>query len=149
MRPDHANHVGHADGGKDRDVIDARERRQHLGAIGFPIERPRGALERADGVVAIHGHGQDVAERAGGLQIAHVADVEQIEAAVGENQLPAFAGQCLADGGELFGGDDLLGGHERATIRRTGEGRQVRSEQSFTIRAANSANCIDQNTTMP
>ena len=78
----------------DGDPIDIFERRQHLGAQLGVEHRPAGPL--VDEAVGSHGHDQHVAELAGGFEMAHVAEMEEVERAVGLHD-------CLTRATVLFG----------------------------------------------
>jgi hypothetical protein len=52
-------------------------------------ERPSIAFERADGFVRVDRDQQSPSQLFGGMKIAHVSDMEQIEAAVSESDLVA------------------------------------------------------------
>ena len=80
-----------------------------LGAVFFAIDRPARPLQRAHARVAIHGHQQSVAQRPRRLQIAHVADMQEVEAAIGKNETLARGGKGVAHGGELLRGLQFRG----------------------------------------
>ena len=84
-----------ADGrlGKDDDVVDAAQRRDELGPIGGGQHRPPLPFQRPHRVVVIDRDDQSVCLGGGGLQIADVADVQQVEASVGERH--ASAGRAV------------------------------------------------------
>ena len=67
------------------DVVHAAERRDDLGALGRGDDGPSGPLvcKRAEDV-AVHRHDEEVALPARALEVAQVADVEQVEQAVRE-----------------------------------------------------------------
>ena len=67
------------------DGIDALERGEHLGALGFGIDRPAGSLVAPHRRVGVHADDERVAERARLPQVADVAGMEDVEHAVGED----------------------------------------------------------------
>lgn len=72
--------------GKLHDVIDAGQCRQYFTALGVWNDGPICSFfERSDGGVGIDADDQDVAKIPGGLQIARVADMQEIKAAVREH----------------------------------------------------------------
>ena len=75
---------------EDHDGVDARERREHFGALGLAIDRPiRALLERARRSIGVDGDDQRIAQAPRLAQIAHVAGMQEIEHAVGEDDLLA------------------------------------------------------------
>jgi hypothetical protein len=84
------------------EVVDASEGGEDLGAVLLTIHRAGGTFQRADAGVAIHRDEERIAERARLLQVADVADMEEIEAAIREHELAAFRAHAFADGGEFF-----------------------------------------------
>ena len=70
--------------GEDDDVVHAAQRRHELGAVGRRQDGPARALQRPHRRVVVDGDDQPVGLRRGALEIADVADVQQVEAAVGE-----------------------------------------------------------------
>ena len=77
--------------GKDDDVVDAAQRRDELGAIRRRQDRPARPLQRRRPIVVVDGDDEAVGLARGGLQVADVADVQQVEAAVGERDGAAGA----------------------------------------------------------
>ena len=69
---------------EDDDVIDAAEGGDELGAIGSRKDGSALPFQRADGVIVVDRDHQHVGFASCGLEIADVADVQQVEAAVGE-----------------------------------------------------------------
>ena len=66
------------------DVVDPAERRDEFRTIGPRQHRPALSLEAAHRRVVVDGHDEAVCFGGRALQVAHVADVEQVEAAVRE-----------------------------------------------------------------
>ncbi len=109
------------------DLAHAGQRRQHGRAVALADDRPAGTLEPSHAGVAVDADEQRVAQRRGFGQVLHVADVEQIEAAVGEHHAfaapPALRGRQaglpgVGDfaphaslGGQQFGGDLVAKDH--------------------------------------
>src|SRR5262249_29735364 len=89
---------------EDDHVVDHLQRRQHLGAIALPDQRPAGALaEPPRRAIAVETDHQHVTERLGGTQVADVAGMEKVEDAVGEDDAPpgaALRRQAAPQGGE-------------------------------------------------
>ena len=69
---------------KDDHRIHAGQSRQHRRAVGLGVNGAFGAFQLADGTVAVQAHEQGVRLVAGGLQVFHVAGVEDVKAAVGD-----------------------------------------------------------------
>ena len=67
---------------EDRDVVDGREGRDELGTF---VVRNEGTAGFAHGAVAVDADDQEVTLRPGGPQVPHMADVQDVEDAVGEN----------------------------------------------------------------
>src|SRR5258706_6262743 len=68
------------------DVVYTRQRRQDLGALAFDYQRTQRPLDAPGGGVAVEGDDEEIAQVAGRAQIRDVAQVQQIEAAVGEDR---------------------------------------------------------------
>ena len=71
---------------------------QDGGAILLVVERARGAFESAHPDIAGDADQQGVALVARLLQTGHVAQMQDIKAAIGDDQFPARAPQILAPG---------------------------------------------------
>ena len=78
---------------EDDDTVDTLERLEHFRALGLRRDWPRRPLVRADRSVGVEADDQRVAQRAGVLQVSEVADVQEIEDAVGEHDLLAGGAQ--------------------------------------------------------
>ena len=70
--------------GKIDDVVDAAQRGDELGAIGGRHDRPARPLQRRDRRIVVDRDDEAIGFARGRLQVADVADVQQVEAAVGE-----------------------------------------------------------------
>ena len=70
-----------------------------LDAVVLVDDRPLAALEPADARVGVHADDQQVALRLGELEVLHVAEVDQVEAAVGEDD-PLAAARWRCELGE-------------------------------------------------
>src|SRR5262249_21752312 len=77
-------------------------------AVGLIVYRPIGSFESTHGFVAIKADQQGVAELPGVFQISDVAEVEEVEAPIRDDQPLALLAQCVAPLGELSGGDNFL-----------------------------------------
>src|SRR5579883_93701 len=83
---------------EDGDIINAGEGGEDFGALLLRHQGATWAFQAARAFVAVQAKNQEIAQRAGILQVANMAEVQQVEAAIGENGL--FA--CL-----LPASDDL------------------------------------------
>jgi len=100
------------------DVVDHFECRHHLAAIAQLDQRPFRPLEAPHRGIGIECHHQDVAERPGGTQIAHVPGVQEIETAVGEDDPAPPAALCSEFGAQRGASPDLpAGAFHRAPYR--------------------------------
>jgi hypothetical protein len=79
------------DGGE----IDGFQSGDGFGAVLFANQRAQVAFDRPDAGVAVQADNKDVAQRLRFFETPHVADVEQIEAAVGPDDLPPRIGPGL------------------------------------------------------
>jgi len=107
VRADFQDEGAHIGLGKNDDGIDGGESGQNLGPFISWNHRAALAFERTDGIIRIDRHNNLAAEFAGGVEIAHMADVQQIEAAVGQRDASTGAapfGHALL---ELASGKDL------------------------------------------
>jgi hypothetical protein len=91
-----------ADLGEDDDCVDACQRGQHRRALFLWDQGPVRAFELADGVVAVEPNDEEVAEFFGALQIAHVAEMNQVETPVGGDDLLAARSRCRRPTRGLF-----------------------------------------------
>ena len=75
--------------------IDALERRKNLGTLMFGRDWAISALVRTNRSVRVDGYDQDIPERTGLLQIAHVPRMQEIEYTVREDHTtPGRSGFC-------------------------------------------------------
>ena len=70
---------------EDQDVIDTSQRSEHSGAVVFGDDWSSGTFEFSHAGIAVDGHDQDVAKLPGLFEQSEVANMEQVEAAVGED----------------------------------------------------------------
>ena len=89
IRMDFANDGAHVFFWEYYDGVHIRQRRQNFRAFIGGHYGPPFALQRADGSIAVDRDNQLAAELPGGMQVAHMADVQQIEAAVGQRDTVA------------------------------------------------------------
>lgn len=66
-------------------MIDAAERRQHLGPVLECVDRAVRAFEAADTGVRIQAEDEDIPEGLGAVELGNMTAVQDIEAAVGQN----------------------------------------------------------------
>src|SRR5947209_6253978 len=74
---------------EDYDVVNGAQGRDRLGALAFGDEGTVIALEASHLLVAVYADDEEVAEAARAFEVADVPDVQQIEAAVGEDDARA------------------------------------------------------------
>lgn len=92
------------------DVVDGFEGGEHEGAVALVDDGAGGALEASDGGVGVDGDDEDVALRARKGEGGGVSGVEDVEAAVGEDDGAAFFAEAAADGDKVVGGEDFFRG---------------------------------------
>jgi hypothetical protein len=109
-----------ADFGKDGDGVDAAEGGEDTGAVVFWYHRSGGTLELTDGVVAVESDEEGVAVAAGGFEIGNMAGMEEIEAAVGDDEALSALAEGVAPDLELIRIEDL--GSRRHAGGRIGNG---------------------------
>ena len=63
-------------------VIYTFERRDDLSPVAFRVQGTAFAFQHANRIIAIDRDGERVAERAGGLEVSNVSDVQQIKATI-------------------------------------------------------------------
>lgn len=78
---------GGADIGEDGDGIDRFQGGEDGGAVVLGIDGAALAFQAADGGIAVDADEEKVTEIAGGLEVGDVAEVEEIEAAVGDDEI--------------------------------------------------------------
>jgi len=76
---------------ENQNSVHAFERGENFGSLAFGKDRTPGAFELADAGVAVEAHDERIAESAGLLEAPDVARMQQIEAAVGEDDAAAVA----------------------------------------------------------
>src|SRR6266850_193007 len=81
---DLADQCAHVWFGENDYCVDVRQGGKNLGAFFGRHQRTTFALQRADGFVGVDRHHQAAAQFFGGMQVSHVADMQQIEAAVSQ-----------------------------------------------------------------
>jgi hypothetical protein len=75
---------------KEDDVIHGAKRSDEKSSCIFIKDGTAEAFQSADAQIRVHSHDENVPFEAGAFEIADVADVKRIEAAVGENDLMAM-----------------------------------------------------------
>ena len=91
VRTDFANDGAHVFLWKDYYRVNIRQRRQNFRAFFGRHHWPPFTLQRARASIGIHRNNQFAAEFPRGMQVAYVADVQQIETPVGERDAIAVA----------------------------------------------------------
>jgi len=82
---DFANDGAHVFFGENNDSVNILERRQNLRALGLRHHRPSLTFQGTHGSIGIDCDNQFALKFTSGVQIAHMAHMKQIEAAVGED----------------------------------------------------------------
>ncbi len=90
------------------DEIDAGEGGDDLHPLRFGEDGPAAALELPDRPVAVQGDDEDVAFAFRRLEVPDVSGVDEVEAAVGQDDAPAFFPFGRDDAAELGEGLELL-----------------------------------------
>lgn len=85
------------------DVVDGLERADDLGAVELAVDGARGALVAAHGRIRVEAEHEAVAEGARLLEVAHMAGVQDVEAAVREDDLLPGAVQDLTESLDIIG----------------------------------------------
>ena len=94
-----------------KQVIHAGQRGKYFSTLLFGDDRSPFSFDLPDGAVGVEADDQDITHGTSLVQIAHMADVENIEAAVRENHLPALAPEPAAYLDDLIEGFELLNLH--------------------------------------
>ena len=95
---------------KDDDVVHAAKRGDQFGSIGRGHDRPARPLELTHHIVVIDADDEQIRFIRGGFEVSHVADVQQVEAAVGKGNRSSAA-TCLGRAlEELLAGNDFTHG---------------------------------------
>src|SRR4029079_11374820 len=72
------------------DMIHASKRRHKSCAFAFIEDRTIRSFDCADGLVTVDRHDKSVAQLPGAFEISHMADMQNVKAAIGENDGFAF-----------------------------------------------------------
>jgi len=88
--------------------IHALQRRQNEGAVLFVVHRAIRTFQLLDRVVAADADEQEIAEVASAFEIRDVAEVKDIETAVGDHETLAASADIRAPGCERVPGDQLV-----------------------------------------
>jgi hypothetical protein len=96
------------DSEKNDDVVDAAERGDELRAIAGGEDRTSFPLQLLHRRIVVECHDEHVAFASGGFEIADVADMKDVEAAVGECNRPPGGTFIAHTLGELFARHDLV-----------------------------------------
>lgn len=106
-------------------AVDAFQSSQDGGPILFVVDRPARAFELADRLVRVEPHEQQVAQVAGALEISHVAEVQDVKAAVGDHEFFAARADIGAPGGKIRPRDQFLAKIHRLDIGGTVSGLAI------------------------
>ena len=99
--------IGRGAFGKNADATDTFEGGEHGRAVGFRIHRARWAFEFAHARVAVDAQEEQVTEVARVFQVGHMAEMQNVEAAVGDDEFFAGVAHGLAPRGQLFPTDNF------------------------------------------
>ena len=105
---DFADQGAHVGLGKHDHGVHVGEGGQNFGALGGGHQRTPGALQAAHRLIRIETDHEFSAELLGGAEIADVADVQQVETAVGQDDALAGAAPFLDAAAELIAGKDFV-----------------------------------------
>jgi hypothetical protein len=108
VRADGANHVADIERIENDDGINIGQCGQDFRTFVFRNARTARALQGMRAGIRVYGHHQAAAQLFGGMQITHVANVEQIKTAVGENDFFALGSPLLRLLCELGNVEDFL-----------------------------------------
>ena len=92
-------------------AVDARQSRDHFGSFRFRHDRTRRSLYFPDGTIAVDSDDQNVTQRTRLIEIADVADVQNVKAAIGKNEFLAQFPETGSQLNDFFQGLDLANGH--------------------------------------
>ncbi len=119
--------------GEYRDSVHGGKRREEAGAVRLGIDWARRPLQGGDTRVAIDSDQQQISLRSGRLEVGNVADVEQIETAVGHNNAAASLSLGLAPGGDFGEGKNPLARGHPLSVEEGGRSRQTRNRPRETL----------------
>ena len=107
---------------ENEDRIHGFEGGDHGGAVGLRMDGAIGPFEFADRTVAVQTHDEGSGFIARGLEVIHVAGVQNIEAAVGGSQWFALRSECLTPGGQGIGRENFFLENSTGESCRSGQG---------------------------
>lgn len=87
---------------EDADGVHRLQGGEHEGAVGLRVHGASGAFELADGGVGVDADEEDVGLRPRGGEVVHMAEVQDVEAAVGGGEFFPLRPEPLAPRGESF-----------------------------------------------
>jgi hypothetical protein len=93
--------------GKDDHIVHTPQRGDELSAMSGGKYRPALPFQPSNRLVIVDRHDEAICLGGGGLQVANVADVQQVEAPVGERQAPAGSAVGANTFEQLVAGKDL------------------------------------------
>ena len=105
---DFANQGAHVCFWKDYNGIDVGESRENFCAFFRRHDGAAFTFQRTDGRVGVYGYDQFATQFSSGVQVAYVANVEQIEASVGQRDAIAVAAPSSHTAMQFIARDNLL-----------------------------------------
>ena len=110
---------------ENEDCIHGLEGSDHGGAVGLRMDGAIGSFEFADRTVAVQTHDQGTCFIARGLEVIHVAGMENIKASVGGGQRFALRSECLSPGGQGIGRENFFLKIQQANPAVVGKGLSI------------------------
>ena len=110
---------------ENEDCIHRLEGSDHVGAVRLRMDGAIGSLEFADRTVAVQTHDQGTCFIARGLEVIHVAGMENIKASVGGGQRFALRSECLSPGGQGIGRENFFLKIQQANLAVVGKGLSI------------------------
>ena len=144
LRPDRVEQWADVFGREDDDGVNAGEAGEDRGAVVLAEHRATGALEQADGFVAVEGEDEEVAELSGGLQIVDVAGMEQVEAAISKGDLPAGVADLADEPEELSQRGELGLPASWMTCERIGDILDAERDEAHVVPERESGEMADE-----
>lgn len=130
-----------ADLRKNNDMFHAFEGGDHFRAIVFAVQRAPFTFERAYGIVPIDRDRQRVSQRVRGLEVTDMARMQEIEAAVREDELLPLRAIFFRDARELLNAKNFAG-HVSSTINWSARGSTSNTAGSLPTSSPSTLNHI-------